>query len=172
MKEKSPVPCPFLSRKEFDINQQNSKIEDEQALALQLQKKLKENQVTFFPVWPNGVRAWRLGRLLKVLDNIWDSRQPKTQAFFNTETLAFPRLRKNMSSSWKAVWGRIIPRNRASFSQDALCLLRAPLILSAPPLHRGEASPHRAPSHRLLRSQSLGTNLNLYHSLAPTGILE
>nr|XP_042141315.1 myosin-6 [Peromyscus maniculatus bairdii] len=30
--------------KEFDINQQNSKIEDEQALALQLQKKLKENQ--------------------------------------------------------------------------------------------------------------------------------
>lgn len=90
MKEKSPVPCPFLSRKEFDINQQNSKIEDEQALALQLQKKLKENQVTFFPVGPKGVRAWRLGRLFKVLDNIWYSRQPKTQAFFKTETLAFP----------------------------------------------------------------------------------
>jgi len=36
---------PFYSRKEFDISQQNSKIEDEQALALQLQKKLKENQV-------------------------------------------------------------------------------------------------------------------------------
>ncbi|XP_012920721.1 myosin-7 [Heterocephalus glaber] len=33
-----------LKKKEFDINQQNSKIEDEQALALQLQKKLKENQ--------------------------------------------------------------------------------------------------------------------------------
>lgn len=40
----------FSSRKEFDISQQNSKIEDEQALALQLQKKLKENQVKFFPV--------------------------------------------------------------------------------------------------------------------------
>lgn len=38
----------FSSRKEFDINQQNSRIEDEQALALQLQKKLKENQVKFF----------------------------------------------------------------------------------------------------------------------------
>uniref|UniRef100_A0A8C2VF53 Myosin-6 n=1 Tax=Chinchilla lanigera TaxID=34839 RepID=A0A8C2VF53_CHILA len=33
-----------LKKKEFEINQQNSKIEDEQALALQLQKKLKENQ--------------------------------------------------------------------------------------------------------------------------------
>ncbi|KAF3814173.1 hypothetical protein GH733_017770, partial [Mirounga leonina] len=33
-----------IKKKEFDINQQNSKIEDEQALALQLQKKLKENQ--------------------------------------------------------------------------------------------------------------------------------
>ncbi|KAM7318038.1 hypothetical protein ACRRTK_022775 [Alexandromys fortis] len=32
------------TRKEFDINQQNNKIEDEQTLALQLQKKLKENQ--------------------------------------------------------------------------------------------------------------------------------
>uniref|UniRef100_A0A452J062 Uncharacterized protein n=1 Tax=Gopherus agassizii TaxID=38772 RepID=A0A452J062_9SAUR len=31
-------------KKEFDINQQNSKIEDEQALGLQLQKKLKELQ--------------------------------------------------------------------------------------------------------------------------------
>lgn len=45
----TPPPPPFSCRKEFDINQQNSKIEDEQALALQLQKKLKENQVTFFP---------------------------------------------------------------------------------------------------------------------------
>lgn len=49
-----PVTPPFSSRKEFDINQQNSKIEDEQALALQLQKKLKENQVKFFLVQPNG----------------------------------------------------------------------------------------------------------------------
>lgn len=35
----------FHCRKEFEIHQQNSKIEDEQALALQLQKKLKELQV-------------------------------------------------------------------------------------------------------------------------------
>lgn len=35
----------FICRKEFEINQQNSKVEDEQALALQLQKKLKELQV-------------------------------------------------------------------------------------------------------------------------------
>ena len=34
-----------LCRKEFEIHQQNSKMEDEQALALQLQKKLKELQV-------------------------------------------------------------------------------------------------------------------------------
>lgn len=106
MKERSPVPCPFLSRKEFDINQQNSKIEDEQALALQLQKKLKENQVTFFSVWPKEVRAWRLRRLFKVLDSIWDSRQPKTQSFFNAETLAFPRLSENMSSSWQSCLGK------------------------------------------------------------------
>lgn len=46
-KRKPPVTS-FFSRKEFDINQLNSKIEDEQALALQLQKKLKENQVRFF----------------------------------------------------------------------------------------------------------------------------
>lgn len=45
-----PFPSLLLPRKEFDINQQNSKIEDEQALALQLQKKLKENQVTFYLV--------------------------------------------------------------------------------------------------------------------------
>ncbi|KAH0500957.1 putative ATP-dependent RNA helicase DDX10 [Microtus ochrogaster] len=44
VEERSSVPCSFLSRKEFDINQQNNKIEDEQTLALQLQKKLKENQ--------------------------------------------------------------------------------------------------------------------------------
>lgn len=49
-----PPPPRFSSRKEFDINQQNSKIEDEQALALQLQKKLKENQVKFFAVQPMG----------------------------------------------------------------------------------------------------------------------
>lgn len=36
---------PFFHRKEFEIHQQNSRIEDEQALALQLQKKLKELQV-------------------------------------------------------------------------------------------------------------------------------
>lgn len=35
----------FLCRKDFEIHLQNSKIEDEQALALQLQKKLKELQV-------------------------------------------------------------------------------------------------------------------------------
>ena len=35
----------FLGRKELEVHQQNSKIEDEQALALQLQKKLKELQV-------------------------------------------------------------------------------------------------------------------------------
>ncbi|RLV63892.1 hypothetical protein DV515_00017805, partial [Chloebia gouldiae] len=34
-----------LKKKEFEIHQQNSRIEDEQALALQLQKKLKELQV-------------------------------------------------------------------------------------------------------------------------------
>ncbi|CAO2599799.1 Myh6 [Lemmus lemmus] len=39
-----------LAWREFSINQ-NSKIEDEQTLALQLQKKPKENQVTFSPVW-------------------------------------------------------------------------------------------------------------------------
>lgn len=50
----SLTPPHFSSRKEFDINQQNSKIEDEQALALQLQKKLKENQVKFFAVQPMG----------------------------------------------------------------------------------------------------------------------
>lgn len=101
VKERSSVPCPFLSRKEFDINQQNNKIEDEQTLGLQLQKKLKENQVTFFPVWPKGVRAWRLCELFKVLDNFWGSRQLKLQAFLNTGKLAFPLLQKNVSSSWQ-----------------------------------------------------------------------
>lgn len=48
--EGKPPVTPFSFRKEFEINQQNSKIEDEQALALQLQKKLKENQVKFFGV--------------------------------------------------------------------------------------------------------------------------
>lgn len=63
----------FFSRKEFDINQQNSKIEDEQALALQLQKKLKENQVKFFLVQPMGssvVRQLRLQELPRALDSI------------------------------------------------------------------------------------------------------
>lgn len=46
-KGKPPVTL-FSSRKEFDVNQLNGKIEDEQALALQLQKKLKENQVRFW----------------------------------------------------------------------------------------------------------------------------
>lgn len=51
---KTPCHPSLLLRKEFDINQQNSKIEDEQALALQLQKKLKENQVKFFLGQLNG----------------------------------------------------------------------------------------------------------------------
>lgn len=72
-KRKPPVTS-FFSRKEFDINQLNSKIEDEQALALQLQKKLKENQVRFFWVWPPGssmaVRQLGLQELLRVLDSI------------------------------------------------------------------------------------------------------
>lgn len=52
VEERSSVPCPLLSRKEFDINQQNSQIEVEQTLALQLQKKLKKKkkQVTSCPV--------------------------------------------------------------------------------------------------------------------------
>lgn len=39
---------PFLAecRKDFEISQQLSKIEDEQAIGAQLQKKLKELQVT------------------------------------------------------------------------------------------------------------------------------
>lgn len=55
-RERKPPVTSFFSRKEFDINQLNSKIEDEQALALQLQKKLKENQVRFFWVWPPGAQ--------------------------------------------------------------------------------------------------------------------
>jgi hypothetical protein len=39
------------------MNQQNCKIEDEQALALQLQKKLKENQVMLFPIQPKGAKG-------------------------------------------------------------------------------------------------------------------
>lgn len=34
-----------MNRKEFEINQMNSKIEDEQAIVMQLQKKIKELQV-------------------------------------------------------------------------------------------------------------------------------
>ena len=72
-KGKPPVTL-FSSRKEFDVNQLNSKIEDEQALALQLQKKLKENQVKFFWVEPPGssvaLRQLRLQELLRVLDSI------------------------------------------------------------------------------------------------------
>lgn len=64
-KEWPSVTHPFCSRKEFDISQQNSKIEDEQALALQLQKKLKENQVTYFPGWPES-----RGGVFKVLDYV------------------------------------------------------------------------------------------------------
>lgn len=64
-----PVTAPpnFSSRKEFDINQQNSKIEDEQALALQLQKKLKENQVKFFLVQPMGSSVGRQLRMQSCL---------------------------------------------------------------------------------------------------------
>lgn len=69
-----PVTTRFSSRKEFDISQQNSKIEDEQALALQLQKKLKENQV-IFPVQPSGYSM--APRWPGVLDSIWNSRPPQ-----------------------------------------------------------------------------------------------
>ena len=37
----------FINRKDFEISQLNGKIEDEQAMSAQLQKKLKELQVTF-----------------------------------------------------------------------------------------------------------------------------
>lgn len=37
--------CYLLIRKDFEMSQLNSKIEDEQALGAQLQKKLKELQV-------------------------------------------------------------------------------------------------------------------------------
>lgn len=37
---------PFLGRKEFEMSQLNSKIEDEQAIVMQLQKKIKELQVS------------------------------------------------------------------------------------------------------------------------------
>lgn len=37
-------------RKDFEISQQLSKIEDEQAIGAQLQKKLKELQVTIMPL--------------------------------------------------------------------------------------------------------------------------
>ena len=37
----------FLYRKDFEINQLNCRIEDELALAVQLQKKLKELQVNY-----------------------------------------------------------------------------------------------------------------------------
>lgn len=44
MEERSLVPGPFLSKKEFDINQQNNQIEVKQTLALQLRKKLKKKK--------------------------------------------------------------------------------------------------------------------------------
>ena len=37
--------CCFHRRKDFELSQLNSKIEDEQAITIQLQKKLKELQV-------------------------------------------------------------------------------------------------------------------------------
>ncbi len=37
--------CLIHNRKDFEISQLNSKIEDEQAMSAQLQKKLKELQV-------------------------------------------------------------------------------------------------------------------------------
>ena len=37
--------CALLIRKDFDISQLSSKIEDEQAMSAQLQKKLKDLQV-------------------------------------------------------------------------------------------------------------------------------
>ena len=42
--------CYFSKRKEFEISNLQNKIEDEQALGMQLQKKIKELQVsTWFP---------------------------------------------------------------------------------------------------------------------------
>ena len=39
------LPSPLLYRKDFELNALNARIEDEQALGSQLQKKLKELQV-------------------------------------------------------------------------------------------------------------------------------
>ena len=38
--------CCCHDRKDFEVSQLNNKIEDEQAISIQLQKKLKELQVT------------------------------------------------------------------------------------------------------------------------------
>ncbi|NXD18535.1 MYH6 protein, partial [Nothocercus nigrocapillus] len=51
-----------LKKKDFEINQQNSKIEDEQALALQLQKKLKELQQARIEELEEELEAERTGR--------------------------------------------------------------------------------------------------------------
>ena len=40
--------CNFPKRKEFEISNLQSKIEDEQALGIQLQKKIKELQVSWY----------------------------------------------------------------------------------------------------------------------------
>lgn len=87
---------PFSSRKEFEINQLNSKIEDEQALALQLQKKLKENQVKFFGAQPRGssvaLSQLRLQELLRVLDSIWNSKPPQRSPSPDSQALGTPAL--------------------------------------------------------------------------------
>lgn len=54
-------PTTGFHRKDFEIHQQNSKMEDEQALAMQLQKKLKELQVRDPGGWVEGSSGGRAG---------------------------------------------------------------------------------------------------------------
>lgn len=61
VEERSSVPCPFLSRKEFDINQQNSQIKGEQTLALQLQKKPKKIPGDLLPSVAKGSQSLEAG---------------------------------------------------------------------------------------------------------------
>ena len=42
------TPCILCKRKDFEISQIQSKIEDEQALGMQLQKKIKELQASLW----------------------------------------------------------------------------------------------------------------------------
>jgi hypothetical protein len=52
-------PSLFLYRKDFELNALNARIEDEQALGIQLQKKLKELQVrSERPGWTLQALGW------------------------------------------------------------------------------------------------------------------